>query len=219
MFFHRLCCFAWGYEQAAYYCTSSLRYFWELIFSRKLAPPTSSNAWMIKRKLLDDQFGGFESVKGAIQPEVQFAARLVAANKYRFLISTSFFGVGYEKKWRSQLITSVRLLFPLFHKQTLYSLMICFDLFILVVPFIVLMSLFFVKFQLLHGIAIILCVASLILYGFYTRRVWNKGWIAGAILWPLLVIQEVCLIIASIVQYKRKAITWKGRPIQSEAQN
>lgn len=198
---------------------SPLRYFWELLFHRKTTPASSSNAWLIRRKVLDDELGGFEPIKNAIQPEAQLASQLAASNRYRFLIGTSFFGIGYEKKWRSQLITSVRLLFPLLHNQTFLSVFVVLDLLLMLLPFAVLVSFTVTEFQVVHIVALMLVAGSYALYGVYTRRMWRKGWIIGMLFWPALLIQEACLILISAIQYKRKAITWKGRSIRPEAQN
>lgn len=196
---------------------SPLRYFWELVFSRKTSPASASNAWLIKRHLLEDRFGGFHEVKNAIQPEAKLADKLQATNEYAFLVSTPAFGVSFEKKWRSQLITSVRLLFPQLQKQVVLAGMAIIDLLLILLPFVVLSSLVFVDFMFIHACALILALISVILYGWYTHRVWNKGWLVGALLLPVIVIQEIALIIASVAMYKRKTVTWKGRTVQSDS--
>lgn len=198
---------------------SSLRYFWELIFNRPSSPASASNAWLIRRKLLEDCFQGFESVKNAIQPEAKIADQLATSGEYKFLISSESFGVRYEKKWRSQLVTSVRLLFPLLGMNVGFAFVSLVALVVLITPFIVLASSLFTSFVMIHTVALILCALSLLLYGFYAHRVWNKGWLLGALVWPFILIQECVLIIASVIQYKRKTVTWKGRTIQPEVQN
>ncbi len=198
---------------------SPLRYFWELMFNRQLWPSTASNAWLIRRKVLNDRFDGFTSLKNAIQPESKIAAELTTTNDYHFLIGTHNFGVSYEKKWRSQLVTSVRLLYPLLNKDWALAVLALMDLLLLLLPFVVLASLLFVSFHPVHLLAFILVVASYALYAGYTRRVWAKGWIIGTIIWPALVIQEIILVISSVYQYRRKTVTWKGRLIRPEAQN
>lgn len=198
---------------------SPLRYFWELVFHRRGWPASASNAWLIRRKVLKDRFGGFERFKNAIQPEAAIAAELADMKEYRFAIGSQQFGVGYEKKWRSQLLTSVRLLFPLLRKDPALVVVSCIDILLLLLPFGVLISLIFTPFLFVHAFALALALVSCLLYAGYARKVWQKGWPIGALLWPLLLVQELCLIIASAIQYARRAVTWKDRPIQPEVQS
>ncbi len=200
---------------------SPLRYFWELIFQRRLWPATASNAWLIRRDVLLKRFDGFKAFKNTVQPEAKIATELAQTGDYKFLVSTESFGVSYEKKWRSQLITSVRLLYPLLNKQVAIAVLAALDLLALLVPFVVFV-LFVVgitisPFTLIVNVALGLAFATM--YGYYTHKIWRKGWLIGALLWPLIVLQEVILIIASVLQYKRKSVKWKGRLIRSAAQS
>lgn len=199
---------------------SPLRYFWELLFSRKFSPATSSNAWLIRREVLINRFDGFASLKNTVQPEARIATELAQTKEYKFLISTASFGVAFEKKWRSQLVTSVRLLYPLLGKSVLLSVLAVIDLFILLMPFI-LSGVAFVSqaWSLLLAINVAISLGFCAVYGAYAKRVWNKGWIAGAALWPYLLIQETMLVLASLRRYQNHTVTWKGRVIRPEAQN
>lgn len=190
---------------------SPLRYFWEILFHRTASPATASSAWLIKRDVLQKRFNGFEDLKMAIQPETKLASSLAASNEYRFLVGTQAFGVAYEKKWRSQLITSTRLLFPLLDSQVSVAIIAILDLLILLIPTIVIISLFFIQLNLVHGIAIAVALLYAGMYGWYANRVWNKGAIVAALLWPLILLQEIILIVASVAQYKRRTVKWKGR--------
>jgi cellulose synthase/poly-beta-1,6-N-acetylglucosamine synthase-like glycosyltransferase len=96
---------------------SPLRYFWELMFQRRLSPASSSYAWIIRRDILLKKFDGFNALKNTAQPEAKIAAELSAVKQYRFLVGTKKFGISFQKKWRSQLISSVRLLYPALGKQ------------------------------------------------------------------------------------------------------
>lgn len=198
-----------------------LRYFWELLFKRQASPGASSNAWLVRRSVMHATFNGFHDLKNAIQPESKIAATLAKTNEYAFLVSSATFGVGYEKKWASQLMTSVRLLYPLLNKEVALAFLAVLDLSLLLVPFIALLlwatgidvsPLFFT-------INALLAVGFILLYGMYARRVWRKGYILGALLWPMLIVQEIILVLASVIQYKRKAVTWKGRLIRPEVQS
>lgn len=198
-----------------------LRYFWEILFKRPSSPGASSNAWLIRRSVMHTTFNGFNDVKNAIQPESKIAATLAKTNEYEFLVGSEQFGVSYEKKWTSQLMTSVRLLYPLLNNELALAVLAVLDLALLLVPFVSL-TLWAVGMEtspLFFTINALLAIGFMLLYGFYTRRVWRKGSVVGALVWPLLVIQEIGIVIASVIQYKRKAVTWKGRLIQPEVQS
>lgn len=198
---------------------SPMRYFWELIFARRSAPATASNAWLIRRSILDIEFHGFEAIKDVVRPESHLAAALASRGAYRFLISTPELGVHYEKKWRSQLMTSTRLLFPFFHMQAALAIVALLDLLVFLIPYaIILLLLITGTISILLFAACIVVVVSSLLYGYYTRRVWRRGWLTGAILWPLIVLQEAALIVTSVIQYKRHAVRWKGRLVHASRQ-
>ena len=193
---------------------SPLRYFWEIMFHRKSSPATASNAWMIHRQTLLKRWNGFEPFADAIQPESRLSAELMASNEYRFLIGTQQMGISYEKKWRSQLSTSVRLLFPLLENKWAHAVIAALDLIVVASPLFILLSGFFIGWNVHHIIAsgFILIFAGL--YGMYLKKVWNRGWIIGGLLWPIIVIQEAILVIASAAKYYRKTVTWKGRSVK-----
>jgi len=200
---------------------SPLRYFWELIFNRRLWPSTASNAWVIRREVLLKRFDGFKSFKNAVQPEAKIAAELAETNEYRFLVGSEHFGVAFEKKWRSQLITSVRLIYPLLGSQVSLSILAFLDLLLLLVPFAALVTIIplgLVSWP-LAAITTLVCVGYCVLYGVYTRQVWRHGWLIGALLWPVIVLQEAILVIASAVQYTRRTVKWKGRFIRPEVRS
>lgn len=198
-----------------------LRYFWELLFQRKSTPGASSNAWIIRRDVLKKRLGGFEAVKNDIQPESKIAAQLAITNEYHFLVGTEAFGVGFEKKWTSQLVTSVRLFYPLLGKKVSLTIVAMLDLLLLLTPFIALaLWLFGIQMPAVFVVVNILTALSfMVLYGIYGQRMWKRGWLVGALLWPLLIVQEIVLIAVSGIQYSRKAVTWRGRTIRPEAQN
>jgi len=197
--------------------SSPLRYFWELILHSHARPAVASNAWLIRRDTLQ-RFDGLHSFKNAIQPEAKLAVELARTNEYRFLISTADFGVAYEKKWRSQLVSSIRLFYPLLNKKSVLAVLAALDLVVLVVPFVAVI--FWQALSLPSALVIItalIAVGFCALYGSYARRVWRHGWLVGAILWPVLLIQDIILIILSATRHERQSLTWRGRSIQPEA--
>lgn len=192
---------------------SPLRYFWEVVFHRNASPASASSLWLVKRTVLETTFNGFNDLKEAVQPESKIAAKLAATNEYRFLISTNAFGVAYEKKWRSQLITSTRLLFPILNHQISMTIVALLDLLVLISPLIVVATAFMGNNGVIYVLGVIIAVIYAALYGWYAWRVWSKGALLGALLWPLLLIQELILVFASAYQYKRRTVKWKGRKV------
>jgi len=197
---------------------SPLRYFWEVIFHSKLKPATAGSMWMIKRSVLTGTFHGFKDMKQVIQPESFLSAELAKTNEYRFLIGTKALGVAFEKKWRSQLVTSTRLIFPLLNYQVSLSIMAVLDMLLLLIPAAVLVGAMHIQSTIVLALGVVIFVLYACIYYVYTSRVWNKGALLGAVLWPLLLIQEAILIVASVVQYKRRTVQWKGRKVLLDRQ-
>ena len=191
-----------------------LRYFWTLIFHRTDAPAVASNAWMIDRRDFTSTTRDFSSMSAVVQPEAVIAAQYAANGLYRFLIGTTMLGMTYEKKWRSQVQTSIRLLYPLLGAKTAYAIFIVIDLLILLLPVAVVVSGFFIGWTYVQLIAGILLLGFALLYGSYLKHVSRRGWIVSAAFWPALILQEVILITMSAIQYRRNAVTWKGRTVQ-----
>lgn len=191
-----------------------LRFFWELLFNRKDSPAATSNAWLISRTVLQKRLGGFAPYKQAIQPESQLAKELAKTNEYRFVTSSKSFGFMYEKKWRSQLDTSVRLLFPLLGAQIGLAIIALLDLLLLLVPFMLAIAYFVFDFMPMLIPAIVLHIGFAVLYGYYAKHLWRRGWVVAAVLWPLIVIQEFILVSISTVRHKQQGVTWKGRTIR-----
>jgi glycosyltransferase involved in cell wall biosynthesis len=193
---------------------STLRYFWEVMFHHKASPATASNAWLIERKVLLDKWNGFHTFKTAIQPESRFSAALMAEGSYRFLIGTEQLGIAYQKKWRSQIATSIRLLFPLLGAKTAHMVVAVLDLLIIASPLFIVLSGFIAGWGVQQVIAGVFMVLFAGLYGVYLQHVWKKGWLFGAIFWPYIVLQEATVILLSARQYAKKAVTWKGRLVK-----
>ncbi len=193
---------------------SPLRYFWQLVLYSKGSPATSSSLWMIRRELFLDSMGGFVPHKDEVEPEAHIAALL--ANKYDCIVSDATLGVGYEKKWTSQLETSRRVLYPMAGGKPWRGILALAILLFLNVPFFV-----FIAALLLHStstsiVALVIELVFIVLYGVYTFRVWRTVWWLGAILWPVIVMQEMLLFAFSMLGYMRGTVTWKGRLITAK---
>lgn len=192
---------------------SPLRYFWTIVLNRQARPAVASNAWMIKRKVLQD-LGGIEPIKSLIAPETELAALLHHENRYSFVISTPLLGVAFEKRWHSQVDTSIRLTFPLLGKSIAKTFLSVLVLAAVLASFI--LPIFLGVYGALA--AALVYLAWLVAYALYTSAVWRSGWVLGAALWPLLIIQEITLIITSAIKHMLGTVTWKGRPVSVKAQ-
>jgi glycosyltransferase involved in cell wall biosynthesis len=193
----------------------TLRYYWELILHRKSAPAVASSAWMINRHYLRDQLGGFGLYKNDVQPEAKLAAILSQQHLYRFIIGTSLLGISYEKKWTSQIETSIRLLFPVLGGRLISNLFALAGLLLLNLPVVVLLAGLVDGWSVVQTMALWqVCVYSA-LFGLYLDKVWQKGWWIGGLLWPIVIAQECLVLVASIIRYLTRSVTWKGRPITS----
>lgn len=189
-----------------------LRYFWELMFHRRQAPAVASNAWLVERQTLLDDFESLEKLKGVIQPEAHVAATYMAKGRYRFLIGNTELGISHEKKWRSQVDTSIRLLFPLLGARVSHAIIVALDLLVLASPAaLVLYGAIWGWSVHLVG-AVILYIFGALLYGAYLKLIWRHGWWAAPV-WPYIVLQESILVVVSTVQYLRGRVRWKGRTV------
>lgn len=196
---------------------STLRYFWELVLHTKDRPSAASAAWMVHRQTMLNDLGGFASHAEAVQPEAAVARELALQDAYRLLVSTRLLGVHFEKKWRSQCETARRILLPRLNvgfggvwlAVAVYVILIAG----LVAPIVAIIAGWreiFVSFMVVTS-------ALMILYGWYTHRMWsNKGWL-GFFVWPIIILQDALLFGASIAGYARGTITWKGRPVRRQA--
>jgi glycosyltransferase involved in cell wall biosynthesis len=198
---------------------STLRYFWQLILHTKKNPAVASGAWMIHRHILRDTLGGFASHAMSIQPEAEFAAELMQEDKYRFMLSTQDLGVNYEKKWRSQVDTSLRLLFPMLSSNIILAIGAILLLIVILQPLVALATSIFIGWSVTSRIAVIEYTLFLIMYAKYLHKVWRGNWWIGMFLWPFIVLQELILLIISICKYLSHSVMWKGRLVVRASNN
>ena len=197
---------------------ATLRHFWAVITHRKKHPAVTSNTWLVRKDMLADTYGGFEQLRMAVAPESIIAAYTAKNHRYRFFISTPEMGVSYEKKWKSQCETSIRLLFPFFGGRVIFALAGLLALGLFLIPFaVVTYSVVFSLWTDVSTLAFAVCCTLLIIYMMYTRRIWKSGWLVGGILFPFILIQEAVLLIRSMYAYITRTVTWKGRPIIQSA--
>jgi glycosyltransferase involved in cell wall biosynthesis len=190
----------------------TLRYFWTLILHSKSSPAVSSGAWMIDRNKLMNELGGITNYKSLVQPELAIASKLGQTNQYRFLMSDKSIGVTYEKKWSSQIDTSVRIMYPVLGKGWKLYLSII-GLLVLNTPTLAMIAGLIEGWSLVQVIALWQISIYVAIYALYLSKVWGKGWWFGALLWPYIIAQELVVVFMSIDQHLRKVVSWKGRPI------
>lgn len=185
----------------------TLRYFWQLVglpFNRAAA---SSSAWLIKRDILLER-GGLEDIKGSFEPESVIARSL--GSSYRYIVGTLEFGVGFEKKWRSQIDTGRRLLFPLFGMKGFLFLAF------LNAP----TGIFVVSLLCGWNVVTVAAMAVLLMfigiYAVYLKVAWARNWFLGALMWPYVVLQEFIVMIMSAWGYARGSVAWKHRAVFKE---
>jgi cellulose synthase/poly-beta-1,6-N-acetylglucosamine synthase-like glycosyltransferase len=191
---------------------SHLRYFWGLILARTSTPAASSSLWMIKRDTLVHTLGGFTPHRNEVLVEEHIAA-ILGPSQYRCLVNTPALGVMYEKRWESQIETSRRLLFPTMGGMWYGALAGIVSLLFLSSPLALVILGFFVGWGIVQAIGFFYMALGIIIYAVYLHRVWTRLWWLGALLWPYVILQELCLFLASVWGYMRGTIMWKGRSV------
>lgn len=193
---------------------STLRYFWELIFNSKVSPGSSSAAWLVNRRTLLDELGGFDAWRSQVQPEQHIAQEMAKTSEHRLVISTPELGVSFAKKWLSQIETSRRLLLPRFN-NSFWSVVVGVGLLLVIVMPQVVIGISIARGEwLMVGAQSILGILATIAVASYCRLVWRDRWWIGVLTSPYVAWQEVVLLISSAIGYSRGTITWKGRVVE-----
>jgi chlorobactene glucosyltransferase len=190
----------------------TLRYFWQLVGRSKNRMAASSSLWLVRREVFTETIGGFAKYKDVVEPESAIAAAL--GQKYACLLGGNDIGVSYEKKWLSQLETSRRLLYPFFGQRMSGVLSGFLLLLLLNMPIFFIIAGFVTTWQPVYLLSVFVLGLYLFLYGVYLRHVWRSKWWLGAVLWPVVIFQELIIFIASVIGYANKTITWKNRSIR-----
>lgn len=193
---------------------STLRYFWEIILDSRIKPGSSSAAWIIRRRMLADELGGFSAWKSQIQPELYIARELAKTSEHKLLISAGDLGVSFAKKWSSQIETSRRLLLPRFRNSTISALVGAGLLILIVLPQVVTILAFYYGTWSVLTLQILLSLLASGVFAYYCWLVWRSHWWIALLVGPYVAWQEIFLLISSVVGYYRGTITWKGRVIE-----
>ncbi len=191
-----------------------LRYFWELILP---GVPSSSALWAIRREVILEKMNGFSPLATHAQPERELAIILQKTNGYKCLMDASGLGVYYEKRWASQRETSTRLLWPLFVSRISAGI-IAFGCLIAWTASVISIG-FYALWPQTLWLYIVTWAFGGVAYGLYLRRMWIRGWLLGALLWPVIVLQEMSFLLTSMYRYATKTVVWKGRSVTGATEN
>lgn len=186
---------------------ATMRYFWTVIRFSPDRPRAAANAWLIERELLLDRFTNDESLPMSMEVETTIARHLADDRRSRLVISNQTLGLRYEKRWSSQIETSIRLLYPQCRKQWYQVAGLVSLLTVGLIPYV---ALFFTPW------ALIVVAFQYVIAYYYLRQVWVRYRFVGALMLPVTLIQEIILLIVSAYRYNHGTITWKGRPITSK---
>lgn len=196
----------------------SLRYFWSLVLASKNTPPSASTLWMIKRDTLLELERGLPDYGQSVRPEAHIARQLQRSRDYYYLIGTRELGVGFEKRWRSQVQTAIRLYYPIAGHSPWKAIIATFSLSLLILPaallpFIAAKTILFLWALALSSITFLGFAAFLV------RTSSPRGWLLRSLVWPYIMVQELVLLLISMFRYATKTVKWKGRPVQAQPNN
>lgn len=195
---------------------STLRYFWQMILPiTNRHAPVAGQCWFIKADTLKKELGGFKSVARKIIPEGSFARRLFTTGRYRFIAASASLGITTAKRWPSQLESSVRVLYPTFKRQPVYTLAgVVYVLAVFVAPFVLSAWLLVASdYKGLFVLALTASALALFNYGLVLSQTHPRVWPVAMLLLPFVAFQEAVLMIASLCLYEFGDVNWKGRNV------
>lgn len=185
---------------------TTMRYFWTMLAYKSPRPRAAANAWLVERQTVVDAFANDDSLPLAVQLVSLLAQKLtVSGKKVRLLISSKQLGLRYEKRWSSQIETSVRLLYPQSRQHWYIVMGMIVMLGVVLIPYV---ALIWTPWAL-----VVIGIQFLLAY-YYLSQIWVRYRLMGALLLPVTIIQEIVLFIVSLYRYNLGTVTWKGRPIQ-----
>ena len=182
-----------------------MRYFWAMTRFTPSHPRAVSNAWLIERQLLLDQLESDQTLHKSMLMETTIARKLAASKSFRLTMSNKWLGVYFDKPWSAQVETSVRLLYPQCDAFWLQILWLVALLGLALAPYAIVWW---------EPWAVICIIAQFLTAYYYFSQTWLRYKLAGVVLLPLTIAQEIALLLVSLYQYKFGIVTWKGRPIQ-----
>lgn len=185
---------------------ATMRYFWAMVRFTTHRPRAVSNAWLIDRKFLLNELKTNETLPASMLMETTIARKLALDGSYRLAMGNEYLGIRFEKKWSSQIETSIRLLYPQCDAYVLQALWLVVLLTITLVPYVMVWW---------NPWALIPIIIQYAIASFYLSKVWSRYRWVGAFILPVTIAQEIALYIVSVYKYKFGTVTWKGRPVQA----
>lgn len=151
----------------------------------------------------------------SVRPERHLARQLHRMGSYRYFISSSELGVTYKKRLHSQWETATRLYYPMAGRNLPKATASAAFLICLLVPLAILLSWQWDETSLQWACALL--ILNLLAFWIMARRL-NAAPILSlrSILWPLLIFQDLMLLIRSTVTYLSGSVTWKGRRVNAQ---
>jgi len=194
----------------------AMRYYWEMCLPRRLfkRPPVLSTFWLIRRGALQ-HIGGFAAVSRSVNPEAPLARRAVVTDVYSFVRSDAMLGLYSNKPAAEQYDTSVRMRYPQLHRRLeLVALAACFELVLMIGPFIGLLFAAYLPHAALLITIWLTCIACLVttycLVAVGARL--SRGWY-GWLLVPVAFVVDIMVLHISLWKYEFGAVYWKGRNV------
>lgn len=191
---------------------ATFRHFWNIVGHTRKNPAAASNAWIVRRDVLDSTFHGLKDLALSVRPERQVARELAQRSTYRFVISSGQLGVSYEKKLSSQYETAYRLYYPDFGfvgvVKRVAAILLC------LLPFVLVIYHLFAGDYVSAAVAFVATLVVSIINAWYLGVLRSNNYGIASICLPFLMIREVYLLCASVFKYKQNKITWKGRSVQ-----
>lgn len=185
---------------------ATMRHFWTIMRFRPVRPRAAANAWLVERETLVGCFADNDRLPQSMEVETTIARHLADTRNYRLILSNQTLGLRYEKRWSSQVETSLRLLYPQCGKHWYQVVGLATLLAITVVPYI---AVWFTPW------AWIIMTFQLYVSYFHLSRIWARYRLVGALLLPFTLVQEILLLFYSMYKYQTNSVTWKGRPIST----
>lgn len=193
----------------------TLHDFWQVVLPltrRRIA--VARQAWLINADKLRE-LGEFKSVARKIIPETSFARRLFVGDTYRFIAGNEALGITTAKRWSSELESAVRLLYPTYKRQPIFAVAaMAAILLFAVAPYGMCMYMTLTgQWNGLHLFAAVVALCTFIIFALVCKRSHPRSWFVRALLLPVIALQEVFLILTSLIQYEFGEVNWKGRNV------
>lgn len=205
-----------SYHASALFGT--MRYHWELLLASRKSPPASSALWMVERRKLAELGVGLTNYGYSVRPERHLARQLQKQRSYWYLIGTRELGVTIEKRLRSQRETAVRLYYPASGRSVVKWLISVIYLSLLITPLVIAVISQWGSQTMMWSAGILLITYWA--FGAYTYRTYGgHARLFRVLVWPLLIAQEVILLVMSFVTYRFGTVTWKGRAVNAQPIN